>query len=319
MAVARHLGQPVTCVTVTDGDFAPTEAERLRAAGVRRAELDLALDLLGVTDRVRFGLRDGDCHQVADHVGVSPDRRCARVTPTGHRGHIRPRRAHRPPRPSRRLAVDRRCRTPRSSRARLLCPSATPEIVSADRDINDRFDVYGPGLPTTHRVEELLLELTINGPWLDLKLRGASGSCQPDDRADRRRRGRPVPPLDRPRTIHRLRALLIRPVGEHGADLSPQSCWLGRPRRRQDSNDATRSRRCTGNGTPGLRRPARRLDGQRTSLRDALRPAVHGERRKRRSRSATTWISTSRPRRWGSCHRSWSSITSAAGTRLRRR
>lgn len=170
MAVARHLGQPVTCVTVTDGDFAPTEAERLRAAGVRRAELDLALDLLGVTDRVRFGLRDGDCHQVADHVGVSliadvlESRRPDTVVtfgPDGLTGHLDHRAVSRWTADAVRLVCPH---------ARLLCPSATPEIVSADRDINDRFDVYGPGLPATHRVEELLLELTISGPWLDLKL-----------------------------------------------------------------------------------------------------------------------------------------------------
>ncbi len=46
----------------------------------------------------------------------------------------------------------------------------TPAMVAADRDINDRFDVYAPGLPTTHRDEELLLDLTVGGPWLDLKL-----------------------------------------------------------------------------------------------------------------------------------------------------
>ena len=170
MAVARHLGQPVTCVTATDGDFAPTEAERQRAADVRRAELDLALDLLGVTDRVRFGLRDGDCHQVADHVGVSliaevlESRRPDTVVtfgPDGLTGHL----DHR--------AVSRWT----AEAVRLVCPHAacsvrrrrrkwSPRIVTSTIDST----CTGPGCPTTHRDEELLLELTISGPWLDLKL-----------------------------------------------------------------------------------------------------------------------------------------------------
>jgi len=170
MAVASQLGQPVTCVTATDGDFAATEAERQRAAHVRRAELGRALDLLGVTDSVRFGLRDGGCHHVADDVGISlvaevldarrPDT-VVTFGPDGLTGHL----DHRAVARWTAEAVRRTC-----PHARLICPSATPEIVAADRDINERFDVYAPGLPTTHRDEHLLLDLTISGPWLDVKL-----------------------------------------------------------------------------------------------------------------------------------------------------
>ena len=170
MAVARHLGQPVTCVTATDGDFAPTRAERARAADVRRTELNRALDRLRVTDRVRFGLRDGGCRHVADDVGISliaevlESRRPDTVVTfgpdglTGHPDHCAVSRWTAE-------AVRRACPS-----ARLICPSATPEIVAADRDINDRFDVYAPGCPTTHLDDELWLDLTINGPWLDVKL-----------------------------------------------------------------------------------------------------------------------------------------------------
>ncbi len=170
MAVARHLGQPVTCVTATDGDFARTEAERQRAAEVRRTELDRALGRLGVSDLVRFGLRDGGCQDVADDVGIAliadvlASRRPDTVVtfgPDGLTGHL----DHCAVARWTAEAVRRTC-----PRARLLCPTATPDIVAADRDINDRFDVYAPGLPTTHRDDELWLDLTISGPWLDLKL-----------------------------------------------------------------------------------------------------------------------------------------------------
>ena len=170
MAVARHLGQPVTCVTATDGDYAATEPERQRVAGIRRTELDLALDLLGVTDRVRFGLRDGGCHDIPDEVGsalvadVLETRRPDTVVtfgPDGLTGHLDHRAVARWTAQAVRLVCPH---------ARLLCPSLTPEMVVADGDINDRFDVYAPGLPTTHRDEELLLDLTVGGPWLDVKL-----------------------------------------------------------------------------------------------------------------------------------------------------
>ena len=170
MAVAAHLGQAVTCVTATDGDLAPTESERRRVARLRRTELELALDLLGVTDGVRFGLRDGECHEIADDVGVAlvadvlHSRRPDTVVtfgPDGLTGHLDHRTVARWTAEAVRLA----CPT-----ARLLCPSMTPAMVAADRDINDRFDVYDAGLPTTHDDEELALDLSLTGPWLDLKL-----------------------------------------------------------------------------------------------------------------------------------------------------
>jgi LmbE family N-acetylglucosaminyl deacetylase len=170
MAVATHLGQSVTCVTATDGDFAPTESERRGMAEVRRGELDLALRLLGVTDSVQFGLRDGGCHEVADDVGIAlvaevlESRRPDTVVtfgPDGLTGHLDHRTVSRWTAEAVRLACPN---------ARLLCPSMTHDMVVSDRDINDRFDVYAPGLPTAHSDEELALDVTLSGPWLDIKL-----------------------------------------------------------------------------------------------------------------------------------------------------
>ena len=170
MAVARHLGQRVTCVTATDGDFAATEPERRRAATVRGRELDVALSILGVVDRVQFGLRDGECQDVVDRIGVAliaevlESRRPDTVVtfgPDGLTGH-----------PDHRAVARWTAEAVRTTlpQALLLCPSATPQMVVDDRDINDRFDVYAPGLPAVHREDELLLDLTVSGPWLDVKL-----------------------------------------------------------------------------------------------------------------------------------------------------
>jgi LmbE family N-acetylglucosaminyl deacetylase len=170
MAVAAHLGQSVTCVTATDGDLAPTDPERRHVAEVRRAELDVALGLLGVTDSVQFGLRDGACHEVADDVGVAlvaavlESRRPDTVVTfgpdglTGHLDHCAV---------SRWTAEAVRLVCPGT---RVLCPSLTPQMVAADRDVDDRFDVYAAGLPTAHADEQLALDVTLTGPWLDLKL-----------------------------------------------------------------------------------------------------------------------------------------------------
>jgi LmbE family N-acetylglucosaminyl deacetylase len=170
MAIAGHLGSHVTCVTATDGDFAVTDAERRRVATLRRGELDLALDLLGVGDRVRFGLPDGGCDDIDDATGaalvadVLRSRRPDTVItfgPDGLTGHPDHRAV------SRWTSLAVRSADPS---ARLLCPTLTPDMADADRDINDRFDVYAPGLPATHEPSELALDLTVQGPWLDLKL-----------------------------------------------------------------------------------------------------------------------------------------------------
>lgn len=170
MAIARHLGNDVTCVTATDGDFASTDVERRRIAALRRGELDLALDLLGVTDRVRFGLPDGGCDGIDDETGaalvadVLASRRPDTVItfgPDGLTGHP----DHRAVSRWTALAVRSVC-----PGARLLCPTLTPAMADGDRDINDRFDVYAPGLPATHEPSTLAFDLSCEGAWLDLKI-----------------------------------------------------------------------------------------------------------------------------------------------------
>ncbi len=170
MAIARWLGQPVTCITATHGDFAETEHARRLAGQTRRAELDTALDLLGVDDRVLLDLGDGRC-QAADHrrvidtlAAVIADRKPDTVItfgPDGWTGHA----DHR--------AVS--CWTTAAAAlaapgARLLFATATPAIHAEEGDINDRFSVFDPGLPLLHDEQRLAVALRLDEPWLDRKL-----------------------------------------------------------------------------------------------------------------------------------------------------
>jgi LmbE family N-acetylglucosaminyl deacetylase len=171
MAMARHLGQPVTCVTATPGDHADTEAARERAGRIRADELVHALRTLGVDDMVLLGLRDGDCEGFDDGVAVEMigtvirDRRPDTIItfgPDGFTGHA----DHR--------TVSRWVTTAAAAarpRARVLFPAATAKMAADGRDIDKRFGVFDPGLPVIRSQSELALDVTVDGPWLETKLR----------------------------------------------------------------------------------------------------------------------------------------------------
>jgi LmbE family N-acetylglucosaminyl deacetylase len=170
MAMARCLGQPVTCITATPGDFAPTEAGRAAIAATRTAELAAALAELRVHDHVALGLRDGACAALPDEVGAGPiaavlrDRRPDTVVtfgPDGFTGHP----DHRAVSRWTSLAVARAC-----PRARLLFAATTAAEVEASRDITDRFPVFEPGTPTVDAAEDIAVGLRLGGRWLDRKL-----------------------------------------------------------------------------------------------------------------------------------------------------
>jgi LmbE family N-acetylglucosaminyl deacetylase len=170
MAMARCLGQPVTCITATPGDFAPTEAERAVVAATRTAELAAALAELRVHDHVLLGLRDGACAEVPDEVGagriaaVLRSRRPDTVVtfgPDGFTGHP----DHRAVSRWTTLAVARAC-----PGARLLFAATTAAEVEAGRDISDRFPVFEPGTPTVAAADDIAVGLRLGGRWLDRKL-----------------------------------------------------------------------------------------------------------------------------------------------------
>ena len=170
MAVARRLGQSVTCVTATTGDFADDDSARPTAGLLRQRELDMALDLLGVDDRVQLDLGDGRC-QHADEVAatsaiasVIESRRADTVItfgPDGLTGHA----DHRAVSRWTTVAVDRAGRP-----TRLLFTAMTPELHAADADVNERFSVFEPGCPTLHDERSLALRIVLDGEWLDRKL-----------------------------------------------------------------------------------------------------------------------------------------------------
>jgi LmbE family N-acetylglucosaminyl deacetylase len=170
MAIASAHGARVTCVTATDGELADTFLRRRSIARRRRAELAAALDSIGVTDRARLGLRDGGCAAVDDEGPValiaaviadrSPDT-IITFGPDGLTGHPDHQAVSRWTTAAARLA---------GSDARILHTAATADIVERDGDINGRFGVFEPGYPTIHGRDELSIDLTLDGQWLDMKL-----------------------------------------------------------------------------------------------------------------------------------------------------
>jgi len=174
MAIARASGASVTCVTATDGELADTRRQRRAIARTRRAELGAALDVLDVTDRVRLGLRDGGCAtaEPGGAVGAmaalaaiitsrSPDT-IVTFGPDGLTGHPDHRAVSKWTMAAVRLA---------GSGVRVLHTAVTADIMDENDDINSRFDVFEPGSPTIHRREDLSVDLTLGGEWLDRKLR----------------------------------------------------------------------------------------------------------------------------------------------------
>ncbi len=101
--------------------------------------------MLGVTDRVRLGLRDGGCAAVdpdgpvALIAAVIADRSPDTIVtfgPDGLTGH---------PDHSRGVTWTAAAARLAGSRARLLHTAATADIMDANEDIDSRFDVFEPG------------------------------------------------------------------------------------------------------------------------------------------------------------------------------
>ena len=57
------------------------------------------------------------------------------------------------------------------SQARVLHTAVTADVMDDNDDINSRFDVFEPGAPMLHRREDLSIDLTLGGEWLDRKFR----------------------------------------------------------------------------------------------------------------------------------------------------
>lgn len=170
MAIARANGQPVTCVVATRGDHAEDESARVRIGAQRTDELVRAMTELGVDDVAVLGIRDGECaaHDPAAATAMIAalvaDRHPDTIVtfgPDGFTGHSDHRAVHRWV-----MAAVAAVATS----VRVLIAAATPAMAEAGRDIDERFAVFEPGLPTVYRDDEVALAIDLEPKWLDAKL-----------------------------------------------------------------------------------------------------------------------------------------------------
>lgn len=172
LATAAALGARVVCVTATDGDLGGPPDARADTAAVRVRELRAALAALGITEQVRLGAPDGECDVVDPAPLIATIGRVLRnVQPqtvvtfgsdglTGHEDH---------------RAVSRwtsaALRAHGGPSPRLLHAVVADDDVRRFGDLQARYDVYAPGLPTGYRDEELAVRLDLSGGLLARKRR----------------------------------------------------------------------------------------------------------------------------------------------------
>ena len=175
MAAATRNGQRVVCVTATRGEDGSQDDDRWPTATltqVREAELMNALDILGVTEHVWLGYRDGECSAVPFEDAVAALERIVRdVAPdsvltfgpdgmTGHPDH---------------LAVSR-WTTEAFGRAakqgsELYYATTTPNWMETFGSALDAYEVFFAGRPELTTIEELGVHYELPDDVLDLKVR----------------------------------------------------------------------------------------------------------------------------------------------------
>ncbi|CUR56172.1 conserved hypothetical protein [metagenome] len=166
-------GARVACVTATRGeaggpDDSPTA--RTELAELRTAELEQALELLGVTEHTWLDYPDGGCAEV-DPVEattrlvevmdrVRPDT-VVTFGPEGHTGHADHRAVSR--------WVDQAV-TRSTSSPRILHVVVTEAQLAVDPALNDDFGVFDEGRPRVCEPEELALSLELDADLLQRKV-----------------------------------------------------------------------------------------------------------------------------------------------------
>lgn len=168
MAAVAAMGRQVTCVTATLGERGGPVDQQAETAWRRSEELADALHALGVRHHVVLGLPDGGCsmadpaHPVRAIVDLLADRRPDTVVtfgPDGLTGH-----------------PDHRAVSRWVSAAVLLLPGPRPRLLHATETPDQLVrssgidGVFAPGLPRTHRSDELALQLRLGGALLDAKV-----------------------------------------------------------------------------------------------------------------------------------------------------
>lgn len=144
MAMARDNGQTVACVTATKGEKGAQDKTQWQHLGeLRAAELEAALDILGVKEHHWLGYIDGECYKISDEEAIdtlqqfmtayAPDTiiTFAPDGSTGHPDHMAVSRWAR-------LAAERA-----APRARVLFAVDTVEEYEAYlRELDEKFNIY---------------------------------------------------------------------------------------------------------------------------------------------------------------------------------
>lgn len=173
MATARAAGNRVVCVTATRGERGTDDPQQWppeRLGRLRAYELTAALAALDVREHHWLGFTDGTCAAAAPTLGAATVRRILdEVRPdtvvtfaadgfTGHDDH-------------RAVSSWTAAAVAATGRPiRLLHPTVTPAFVARFAELNDRFSVFGPGLPVTHEEAALALHLPLAEDVLDRKV-----------------------------------------------------------------------------------------------------------------------------------------------------
>jgi LmbE family N-acetylglucosaminyl deacetylase len=184
MARARQAGQRVAVLTATRGELGtsdPIAWPPERMGRRREFELTRSLAALGVEEHRFLGYSDGRCSSVPGDEGASavedaiaaiePDT-ILTFGPDGYTGHT----DHR----AMSAWVDHAVRSTGSS-ARVLHATASPGFLVEFEEIHRRFDVFFAGEPSATAVDEMAVQLALDGELLDRKV--AALSAQPSQTA----------------------------------------------------------------------------------------------------------------------------------------
>ncbi|WP_068278565.1 PIG-L deacetylase family protein [Aldersonia kunmingensis] len=174
MALARDLGSRVVCVTATHGERGTDDPQQWppeRLAAQRTQELADCLAILGVTEHVWLGYRDGECASVEPYAPIEQlSRVIDRVQPdtvltfgpdgvTGHPDH-------------RAISAWATAAFGRAApaHARMLYPTAAPRREQRWSALNDSLGIFPPGLPVVTPDNRLALDLVLDGDILTRKV-----------------------------------------------------------------------------------------------------------------------------------------------------
>jgi LmbE family N-acetylglucosaminyl deacetylase len=165
-AALSDAGQRVVCVTATRGEAGGTDPD---LADIRTAELDTALDLLGVREHHWLDYPDGGCASVDDEEAaarvravmeeVRPDT-VVTFGPDGYTGH--------PDHQAVSRWVDLAASRPEPLGVRLLHAVAREHPV--DPGLDEDFGVFELGRPRVCADDELAVLLPLDGALLDRKI-----------------------------------------------------------------------------------------------------------------------------------------------------